>query len=69
MDDKIFYAAMDRIINALKARGYEPFEQLYGYVKENEPAYITKHDGARALIVTLDKQQIKQYLEEMKKHY
>lgn len=67
MDDMVFYAAMDKIIVALKEKGYEPYEQLYGYIKENQPAYITKHNGARELIVTLDNQQVKHYVEEMKK--
>ena len=67
MNDKIFRAAMDKIIAALKERGYEPYEQLYGYIKENQPAYITKHNGARELIVTLDREQVKCFVEEMNK--
>lgn len=67
MNDMFFYAAMDKIIVALKEKGYEPYKQLYGYIKENQPAYITKHNGARELIVTLDNQQVKHYVEEMKK--
>lgn len=69
MEDKAFQVAMNKIVAALKERGYEPYEQLYGYIKQNEPAYITKHNGARELIVTLDKQQVKEYLEEMKNNY
>lgn len=67
MDDMVFRAAMNKIIVALKEKGYEPYEQLYGYIKENEPAYITRHNGARELLVTLDKKQVKRYIEEMKK--
>lgn len=39
MDD-IFHVAMDKIIVALKERGYEPYEHLYGYIKENQLDYI-----------------------------
>lgn len=67
MDDMVFHAAMNKIVVALKEKGYEPYEQLYGYIKENEPAYITRHNGARELLVTLDKKQVKRYIEEMKK--
>jgi len=68
MDDMVFRTAMERIVAALKEKGYEPYEQLYGYIKDNEPSYITRHNGARELIVTLNKQQIQQYIEEMNKN-
>lgn len=67
MDDMVFHAAMNKIIAALKEKGYEPYEQLYGYIKENEPAYITRHNGARDLLVTLDKKQVERYIKEMNK--
>ena len=67
MDDFVFYTAMQKIVAALKEKGYEPYDQLYGYIKENEPAYITKHNGARELIVTLDKKRVQRYIKEMKK--
>ena len=68
MDDMVFRTAMERIVAALKEKGYDPYEQLYGYIKNNEPSYITRHNGARELIVTLNKQQIQQYIEEMNKN-
>lgn len=68
MDDMVFRTAMEKIVAALKEKGYEPYEQLYGYIKNNEPSYITRHNGARELIVTLNKQQIQQYIEEMNKN-
>ena len=67
MDNQIFVAAMEQIIEALKERGYDPYAQLYGYLKENEPTYITSHKGARQLIQTLDKKQVEQYISAMKK--
>ena len=68
MDDMVFRTAMEKIVAALEEKGYEPYEQLYGYIKNNEPSYITRHNGARELIVTLNKQQIQQYIEEMNKN-
>ena len=50
MDDKQFVEAMELIVSALKERGYDPYSQIYGYLKENEPAYITSYNGARDLI-------------------
>lgn len=40
--------------------------QLYGYVTENEPSYITKHNNARELITTLDKEKVQIYVQNMK---
>ena len=56
------------VYDALKEKGYEPYEQLYGYIKNNEPSYITRHNGARDLIITFNKKQIQQYIEEMNKN-
>lgn len=67
MDNQIFVAAMEQIVSALKEKGYDPYAQLYGYLKENEPTYITSHKGARQLILTLDKKQVEQYVATMKK--
>ena len=66
MEDRQFNAAMEHIIAALKERGYDPYAQLTGYVKENEPTYITSHKDARKLIHTLDFERVKQYVATMK---
>ena len=66
MDNQIFVAAMEQIIEALKERGYDPYAQLTGYITENEPTYITSHKGARQLIVTLEMERVKRFVKEMK---
>lgn len=65
MNDLKFNEAMNQIVYALKERGYNPYEQLTGYVKENNPAYITKHNGARDLIQTIDKEQEELFVKKM----
>lgn len=65
LEDRQFTVAMESIVAALEERGYDPYAQLYGYIKENEPTYITSHNGARALIQTLDFSKVKQYVMEM----
>ena len=67
MDEKLFNATMELIVTALIEKGYDPYEQLTGYVTENEPCYITKHKNARQLIVTLDTERVKQYVKGMKR--
>ena len=66
MDERQFIASMEHIVAALKEKGYDPYAQLTGYVMENEPTYITSHKGARQLIVTLDIDQVKSFVKEMK---
>ncbi|MEE1245573.1 MAG: IreB family regulatory phosphoprotein [Acutalibacteraceae bacterium] len=61
-----FNKIMEIIVNALRERGYNPYMQLYGYVTENEPSYITKHNNARELITTLDKEKVQIYVQNMK---
>ena len=65
LDKQRFEDTMKHIVTALKERGYDPNIQLLGYVTHNEPTYITSHNGARALIQTLDFEQVKQYVHKM----
>lgn len=60
-----FMEKMERIIAAIKAAGYAPYPQLYGYLKNDDPAYITRSGGARELIGQLEKEDIRQYVEKM----
>lgn len=55
---------MELIVAALKERGYDPYARLYGYIKENEPTYITSHNNARRLIQTLDIERVRRYVME-----
>ena len=40
MTDKEFISAMELIVAAFKEKGYNPYEQLTGYVRLNNPSYI-----------------------------
>ncbi len=67
MTEKEFISAMGLIVAALKEKGYDPYEQLTGYIRLNNPSYITKHNGARQLIVSLDMVRVKNFVEKMDK--
>ena len=67
LDERQFEATIELIVAALKERGYDPYAQLYGYIKENEPTYITSHNNARSLIKTLDIERVRRYVMEMKR--
>jgi uncharacterized protein (UPF0297 family) len=46
------------VYNALREKGYDPINQLVGYILSEDPTYITSHNNARALIRKLDRDEI-----------
>lgn len=58
-------AAMEDVIAAIKAAGYDPNEQLYGYVSTGKEEYITRSGGAREKINKLNWLSVKEYVERM----
>ncbi len=43
------------VYNALKEKGYNPINQLVGYILSEDPTYITTHNNARSLIRKIDR--------------
>ncbi|MFD1434932.1 IreB family regulatory phosphoprotein [Kroppenstedtia eburnea] len=52
--------------SALKEKGYNPINQLVGYLLSGDPAYIPRHNNARALIRKLERDEL---LEELVKTF
>ncbi len=50
------------VINALKKAGYNPYDQLCGYVTTGEKTYITRQGNARKIIEGLDKNELREYV-------
>ncbi|MFG6395288.1 MAG: IreB family regulatory phosphoprotein [Lachnospiraceae bacterium] len=46
------------IYEALKEKGYNPVNQIVGYVMSGDPTYITSHNGARSLIRRVERDEI-----------
>ncbi len=57
---------LHQVYNALIEKGYNPINQLVGYLLSGDPAYITSHGNARSLIRRLERDEI---LEELVKNY
>ena len=55
-----------QVYKALAAKGYQPLNQIVGYILSGDPAYITSYNNARALIKKYDRDQ---YIEEMLINY
>ena len=50
------------VYNALKEKGYNPINQIVGYILSEDPTYITTNHNARSLIRLLDRDEILQTL-------
>lgn len=46
------------IYEALREKGYNPVNQIVGYVMSGDPTYITSHNGARSLIRRVERDEI-----------
>ena len=53
---------LKRVYEALKEKGYNPINQIIGYIMSGDPTYITSHKGARSLIMKVERDEI---LEEL----
>lgn len=62
MKDK-FEETIQYVVSVLKDAGYEPYEQLYGYLNTGNESYITRKGNARTLVTELDREQIWKYIE------
>ena len=53
---------LERVEAALEEKGYNPINQLVGYILSEDPTYITNHRQARTLIRKLDRDELLQVL-------
>lgn len=54
------------VYKSLKEKGYNPINQLVGYILSGDPTYITSHNNARSLIRQIERDEL---LEELIKSY
>lgn len=50
------------VYDALKEKGYNPINQIVGYILSEDPTYITTHGNARSLIRRIDRDELLQAL-------
>lgn len=50
------------VYNSLREKGYNPINQIVGYILSEDPTYITNHNNARTLIRKLDRDELLQVL-------
>lgn len=59
-------AVLQEVYEALRQKGYNPLDQLVGYLMTGDPAYITSHNNARMLIKRIDRDEL---LETLLRNY
>ncbi len=57
---------LKEVYEALTEKGYNPINQIVGYILSGDPTYITSHNGARNLIRQVERDEL---LEKMVKNY
>ncbi len=64
--EREIHEIMFQVYNALKEKGYNPINQIVGYILSEDPTYITTHNNARSLIRKIDRDVL---LQNMVKFY
>ena len=57
---------LSSVYNSLMVKGYNPINQIVGYILSEDPTYITNYNNARTLICRLDRDE---RLQELLKNY
>ena len=57
---------LEQVYIALTEKGYNPVNQIVGYIMSGDPTYITSHKNARALIMKVERDEL---VEELLKAY
>ena len=50
------------VYNSLMVKGYNPINQIVGYILSEDPTYITNYNNARTLICRIDRDELMQEL-------
>ena len=53
---------LTEVYNSLQQKGYNPINQIVGYILSEDPTYITNHISARTLICKVDRDELLQVL-------
>lgn len=57
---------LEIVYQALREKGYNPVSQMVGYIMSGDPTYITSYNGARSLIMKMERDEL---VEELLKAY
>ena len=49
---------LEEVFNALSEKGYNPVNQIVGYIMSGDPTYITSHKNARSIIMKAERDEL-----------
>lgn len=64
--EKEVHEIISHVYEALKIKGYDPISQIVGYLISGDPTYVTSYNGARSMIVKIERDEL---IEELLKYY
>ena len=56
--EKEMHNILQSVYDSLKEKGYNPINQIVGYILSEDPTYITNYNNARALIRRIDRDEL-----------
>lgn len=59
-NDQHMKSIMLQVYEALKTQGYNPINQIVGYILSEDPTYITNYNNARSLVTKIDRDELLQ---------
>ncbi len=57
---------LEVVYNAMEEKGYNPVNQIVGYIMSGDPTFITNHNNARSLIMKVERDEL---VEELLREY
>lgn len=57
---------LESVYEAMKEKGYNPVSQIVGYIMSGDPTYITSYNGARSMIMKVERDEL---VEELLREY
>lgn len=64
--EKTMKEVIEIVYDSLEERGYNPIDQMVGYILSGDPSYITSHNNARNMISRIDRDEL---VEEILRKY
>ena len=56
--ERFFRQTLKKVYNELEKKGYNPINQIVGYLLSGDPTYVTNQNGARALISKIERDEL-----------
>ena len=58
VQDKTIEMILQQVYHALEEKGYQPLDQMVGYILSGDPSYITGHNNARNLVSQVERDDL-----------